>query len=568
MAEATLKDLVQQIRINNKSQEETTGAVQALTNVFVARFKKEDYGSLDKLKGPKVQAPRAKGEGYSPNISLPGEGMFSALAATAARIASLVAGITAGALAVAGAFAGLRGWELKAIENIGKLGDGIKALIPTSVTENITQAIINLRAKILRLFGINPALPTEIDPETNKKIQIKNPVALIGDVYNKLVDKILLKFGIGADGKLIALAGEGGDFKSPKIGRFILQIKSLFRPITKAGELMGEFFTSPFFTKITDVIGSGAKGILKVAQKILWPIGFIISAFDGVNTFINSDKEGLISRLGEGIGAFLGDFVGAPFDLLKSGISWLMTNYLGVSEDSWFMKKFKSFSFDDLISGTVQGIFDNIQMVVNMIKGDFTMFNEKFAGFKSGITDILGTVGDSFTILKDIVVTQVQYQITRIVNGFKNSFDRIATFINNLGDNLYIMLSENLQFSFPEVKGKVPDWLPEWMNGGKQFTVIPGFELGLGDASTRAAAAQSISSRNLDRDNRIAARDSETAMAYNEAQAALSALSGALPPIVINQVDQSNNSQNTSTSTSTVATTPTTDNFNLLASPF
>lgn len=566
MAETTLKDLVKEIKMNNRSQKETTGAVQALTNVFVARFKKEDYGSLDKLTGPKIQSPKAGG-GYEPNVSLPGEGIFLGLAATASRIASLVASLTAGALAVAGAFAGLRGWEVKAIENIGKLGDGIKALIPTSVTENITQAIINLRAKILRFFGINPALPTEIDPETNKKFQIKSPVALIADVYNKLVDKILLKFGIGADGKLVALAGEDG-LKSPKIGKFILQIKSLFRPITRAGELMGEFFTSPFFTKITDVIGGGAKGILKVAQKILWPIGFIISAFDGVNAFINSDKEGLISRLGDGIGAFLGDFVGAPFDLLKSGIGWLMTNYLGVSEDSWFMKKFKSFSFDDLISGTVQGIFDNIQMVVNMIKGDFTMFNEKFAGFKSGITDILGTVGDSFTILKDIVVTQVQYQITRIVNGFKNSFDRIATFINNLGDNLYIMLSENLQFSFPEVKGKVPDWLPEWMNGGKQFTVIPGFELGIGDASTRAAAAQSISSRNLDRDNRIAARDSETAMAYNEAQAALSALSGALPPIVINQVDNSNNSQNTSTSTSTVATASTTDNFNLLASPF
>lgn len=617
MAEATLSDLVQEVKRNNKSQEETTGAVQSLTDLFVSRFKKEDYSAYDKLQGAKVAQPAPQRGSSEPNIALPGEGMFSGLLLTVGRLASLAAGLTASLAAVVGAFNGLRGWELKAIANLDKIGSNLKTLIPDSIGKNIAQAVMNLRASILRRFGINPALPTEFDEATKKKIQIRNPGALIADTFSKLSQNILAKFGIGADGKLIALKDAEGNFKSPKFGRLIIQVKSFFRPFFALTEGIGNFFKSDFFTKITGFIGGGAKAVARVFQKILWPIGFLFSTFDGVKAYIKSDADGFIARLGDGIGAFLGDFIGAPFDLLKKGISWIMTNWMGFEEGGKVMTLINGFSFEETIGGIVSGLFGLVQSAVDWVgtlftdptaaieqlwttyigvwngfgdfiwtkavKPAFEWVNSLFGfddtslptweGLTSSVSNlgtrlsnIITALGDNLGLIKDILATEITYQITRVVNGFKIAFEKISTFIANLGDNLYVMLSNSLQFNFPGVNAQFPDWVP--FVGGQIKEIVPPFSLGMGNEATRAAANERIDYRNAKSIGRVNEINNETAEAFANVSALQRQFAANMAPVVINQVDNSNNSTNTSSTSSVVSTAPTQDQFQLDAPAF
>jgi len=133
-----------------------------------------------------------------------------------------------------------------------------------------------------------------------------------------------------------------------------------------------------------------------------------------------------------------------------------------------------------------------------------------------GIKNIVMFVADNFILMKDIIAASFSFELTRISNGFKNAFTRLGTFVQNLGDELYIMLSNALQFNFPGIVGKVPDFLPSWMGGGKEIEIMPAFSLGMGDATTRAQAQSRIDSRNAERDSKIASRNNETAERLKE----------------------------------------------------
>jgi len=455
---------------------------------------------------------------------------------------------------------------------------------------------------------------------------------IIGEAFDNFRNSILQKFGIGADGKLLALTGDAAEDASPlarTVGKAIIQLKSFFRPFTKASEAMGKLFTSDIFKNITSLFGAAGGGFLKVANKILWPIGFIFSLWKGITEYQNSDADGFIAKLGDGVGGFLGDFIGAPFDLLKKGVAWIIKKLFGVEVNAdgtvpegqglpgWIVKQLNSFSFEETISSIVSGLFGVVQGAVDWVKllftdpteaikqlwttyigvwngfGDFIYtklvkpavewvsglfgFNTeelptweglksiaseafysvrdwvkgKFTGgfeelkdLATGLGDIIKAVGDNLGLIKDILVAEVQYQITRISNGFKNSFDRIATFINTLGDRLYIILSENLQFTMPRIAIPLP-WPID-----KELVVTEGFTVGVGDAQSRAARQTKIDNAYSAMEGRIGDRNSETANAYANVENLYRDLVSNLAsqPVVINQVDNSNNSTNTSTS--------------------
>ena len=58
--------------------------------------------------------------------------------------------------------------------------------------------------------------------------------------------------------------------------------------------------------------------------------------------------------------------------------------------------------------------------------------------------------------MKDIIVADFEIQITKIVTGVKNAFSQLTTFVANIGDELYLMLSENLQFTMPKLAITLP----------------------------------------------------------------------------------------------------------------
>ena len=742
MADTTLTDLIKIMRSEMKqsneiieTQKETKASIDALTAVFMKKFKREERGGLDKLED-KIEAPKSQTGGYDIKLpDLPGKGMFDNLIVMGARLLSTISGIALGIAGVVAAFAGIRGWELDAIKNIESIGKKLKGLFPGAIATKIGDAMDLLRVSVAKFFGIDPmngkllANGSRVGPKgfLPKVAYAKGFTQIIGEAFDLFRSSILTKFGIDpATGKMLALTGDSAKDATPiarVIGRLGIQLKSLFRPVRAMASALGGFFKGDTFKGISKFVGAGGKLILAVFKKVFYPIGLVFSAFDGIKAYMESDAQTIIGKLGDGVGAFVGDFIGAPFDLLKSGINWVFDKVFGVKRDengnvttegwaSWASTKMSEFSFEktigsiiaapfkvieaawlwmkdlfadpvgtikkswetltgaftnfgtfiydsvlkpawDWVSGIftwgktdkpedsegwgvstlVKDVFKNVKkflgdlftfdsskitladiagkavdiymIVPNLVlkavtgigswlaglfgfketeatleeAGKFSIselamkafsgvknwITEKFSGeikignFSTNIGDIIKSVGDSLSLVKDILTATVQYEITRISNGFKNSFDRIANFINNLGDNLYIIASKNLQFELAPIAIKNPFT-------GNTLIEVPGFKAGVGDAETRAAAQSRIDTRTTLSQNRIEARKSETAAAMWAVQAKQNELIATVQNFVVNNIDNSQTNANTNNARSYVATGSTSDTFDLVGS--
>ena len=94
---------------------------------------------------------------------------------------------------------------------------------------------------------------------------------------------------------------------------------------------------------------------------------------------------------------------------------------------------------------------------------------------------------------------------------------------------------------------------------------IPGFDVGVGNAQTIAAAESRIDTRNTKMYNRISARNDATSTALIASQEALAAFTGSAP-VVINQDNRTTNNNSTSDRRTYVATGAATDGFSLTQS--
>ena len=293
-----------------------------------------------------------------------------------------------------------------------------------------------------------------------------------------------------------------------------------------------------FTSIITDLFDTAKKWI---TGKFTWVtenlptweglVSIVTDLFTTAKTWITSKFQWATENLPTWDG-----FVSLVTGLYESGKKWISSKFQWVSEDLPTWEGLKSIASEAFYS------------VRDWVKGKFTGGFEELKDLSTGLGDIIKAVGDNITLIKDILAAEVTYQITRVVNGFKIAFEKISTFIANLGDNLYIMLSESLQFNFPGISGKIPDFLPNWMGGGKFVEVMPAFSLGMGDDASRAQASSRIAQRNQTRDSNIQGYESETGAALANVTELQRQLATNMAPVVINQVDNSNNSTNTSTS--------------------
>lgn len=371
---ASLDDLVKEV----KAQRSATEDLAMTFGEWFEQMQRERLDRLEDRREAKKTKPASPGNSAAFRAGdMAGAGLgagFAFLLNPLKAMAPLFAGLTA----VTAALGGLRGWELSAIQNIDKISESLKGLIPDSVGKNINQAFLNYRSTLLRRFGIDPKLPTVV-MEDGKTKQLRTPGAIIRNAFTEYRKSILRGFGIGDDGKLIAVKGEDGKFKPPRVGRFIIQLKSLFRPIANASDAIGEFFKGAFGQRLVKM--GGIFGT--IFKKVLAPIGLLFSAYDGWTAWQDGEGKGLVDRLGDGIGAFVGDFVGAPFDLLKSGINWIFDKIFGVERDangnvtsegwaSWASKKMSEFSFEETIKTLVDAPFNMVQKAVDWVKLLFT----------------------------------------------------------------------------------------------------------------------------------------------------------------------------------------------------
>lgn len=222
-------------------------------------------------------------------------------------------GLMAGAVALGLAFAGLRGWEVKIIDYVK---DG---------------------------FG-----------------SLKN--SIIGGLKS-IKTNVFLAFGLDDAGKVITNSALDDLLKTPIMEKITAGVSKILAPLKMMGDFLGGFFSGSggsgavgravaFLGEIGDNVGAFAG----VVGKILKPIGFLFSAYDAVMAFMNTEGD-LYDKFVAGIGGFIGDFVGAPLDLLKSIVSWA-TSKLGFENVTEFLE---SFSFETVINDIINGVFGMVK---------------------------------------------------------------------------------------------------------------------------------------------------------------------------------------------------------------
>ena len=330
----TLNDVVKKLEEGNQDQRKTTDAL----NKFI---KSIERGRLDAAENAREASRTNRAAGQSYGGSRGGKGGMGGLASMAG-FGGLAAGlgtITAGLAAITAATMGLRGWELKALKSLDSFGGWSKAL---------NQKFINIRAQFFRKLGLDPRLGPAGARIAGAPGQRKLAVPLTTQLTTKMNTWFKGFTGgfykmLGLDpttGKALPVRQADGTMKAAKgvplvISNVKAAISSLLSPLIRVTDAAADLTKGAFgsvFTWFKTLGAAGGGGALKIVGlfgKILKPIGFLISIFDGWKAWSGSEEETQLGKLGDGVGAFLGSFFGAPFDFLKAGVSWIIKNAFG-----------------------------------------------------------------------------------------------------------------------------------------------------------------------------------------------------------------------------------------------
>lgn len=267
MATATLDDVNKTLKDQNKS-------LGDLSYGFREWFKLQQRERLDQLERDRENKKTAPSAPATANAFKTDSGdgnnnPFALLLNPAKLILPLVAGITAVGLA----FAGLRGWEIPVIKKVAQM-----KLVPNVISNGITR----MRNSVFRMFGLTPEGTLTRDAK-GRFTRVAPITTQISMRMNALRIRALRMFGLGADGKLLAVKDKDGLFKKNIIGRVTFQIGRLLRPLMAVSDGVGKWATGSGAKIMEFIRGFGGKagGFVKIVGKILWPIGFLMSLFDG-----------------------------------------------------------------------------------------------------------------------------------------------------------------------------------------------------------------------------------------------------------------------------------------------
>ena len=216
--------------------------------------------------------------------------------------------------------------------------------------------------------------------------------------------------GLGVDGKPIVVKDAAGKFKKGEltvVGKLIRGFNMIISPFAKIADGITSFVGGAgkglfsFLKSFGLVAASGAGtvarlggGIAKLFGKILWPLGVLFAAFDGIKAFIETEGS-IFEKTLAGIYGFLGDFIGAPLDLIKSGFIFVLKKIgIGVDKDgkidpSTFagsvMKFIDDFSFEDTIKAIPRLIMKIFDTIIAFIKDPVGVGKKVFTSIAGGI---------------------------------------------------------------------------------------------------------------------------------------------------------------------------------------
>ena len=456
--------------INRENFEQNQDQLIKLNTQFSRFITAMKEGSGDRLEDSREAKQQVRNESRSPKQAKGGSS-FNLFGL--GNIVGTIAAIAAGATALLAALGGLRGWELGALKNIGKIGKALRALIPLTLLDKIVgkftpegfktfsayflSKIGNLRLKTLQAFGFDTTLARFNDPASG----LKKPLgAQILERVKKFRTGILNSIGIGADGKAIVVQGEDGKFKVPLAGRITGAIQDLLSPVVKlangitgyvagAGAKLFAGLATLGIVKAGGAAAGAVGGVLKLASKVLFPVAVVMSLFDGVTAY--QEKEGsTFDKILAGAFGFIGDFIGAPLDLLKGAVSWLLRNALGVQVDEEgnvlpgqglsgkVIDIINKFSFENMIKAipeffmkifdSITAFFDNpIGVASDVIKGLVDTIKNMFVGVIKGVGKLFGfepkTQSEKAQSVYESGLGRIgEYESSITAGGYKNIF--------------------------------------------------------------------------------------------------------------------------------------------------
>ena len=178
----------------------------------------------------------------------------------------------------------------------------------------------------------------------------------------------------------------------------VSSVRTFFSNVGKRFSTIGKFLA-----KVGSVIGSTVGAIMDlpilriiktVLTRLALPLTLFMGAYEAVTSFMNTEGS-FMEKFMAGVGGFFGEIIGAPLDLLKGAVAWILGK-LGFDESA---DALSSFSFKQLIKDIFGGLFDAASSAVSVITDLFT-FGEDDKG-------ILGALG-KFT---DIVYAPVNMAI-------------------------------------------------------------------------------------------------------------------------------------------------------------
>lgn len=565
-----LQEIKKQLTVNNDSQLETTIEVKKLSSLMEKQFLEQKRQRLDNLEALRemkkgdggditnITNNTAGGGGSGSGFDLPGllsRFALPALAALGAELAGLDDFFKG--LGLIPKLDNLKNF----LKRLGDFFDKLKKIKLPDIPKLPKIQFEGGRMPRIRLPEFDMPKVRFLDKLGNKigdfiDYKVKLPVLRfidglgkkIGDFLDYKIKLPILEFRDSL-GKRIAKAADG-------IPRINLKMPELpkFQFITKAGDFVkGIEVEMPKLPKVT--IGEGATDYVKGLKNILGVVGdgaglagkgilgFFKLAFDLLEPILEPIK-------------FVARTIMRPFtQILLSIIDFVQGFYEGFTTEEGPMKDKLLAGLEGGFLGIVKGVtegFDLIFLELPAMMLDY-LGAEDTANFLRGlkITDLVDPiwagikglvvfVGDQFMNLKDIIVGSFTLEMTRIINGVKKAFTNLSTFVNNLGDELYLLIAKNFRFKLPEVKIPETFLTPE-------FTLIPPINVGVGDAASISAAENRIAANKSARDAKIRGLDTEVAEMMKAQQDRLDELRESFQRNVVNAVNASTTNNNSST---------------------
>ena len=460
---ADLKDLTNQLKENNRENmlghQETRVQLSGLNKRFDGFFnmiRNQQLDNLEKERERKQTISRSRPESGPGN----NKGFQFPMIAGLTGIGAALAGLTASLAAVGAALAGLRGWELGALKKITRIEDAFKA---------IDQMFINTRARLLRAFGLDPTLgKTDVDGKRRLQTPVRTQIL---NAMDDLRVRVFKTFGLGADGKLITVQGADGKFKVPTIGKITLAIKDLFAPVIRFADGVKDVLKAGalpilVFLKSIGVTGLAGGGKImgmvgavgRLASKILFPLGILFSAKAAFDAWFAQDENATFTqKFTAATFAFLGDFIGAPLDLLKKGISYLFKKAFGIETDEngnilgsgvapAIARAIDGFSFEGFINRIPELVTQAFDFAVDSVAAgiggiaDFgSMIGEKIQNF---FELVLKSIADFFGFEMETTAEKNVRLARNRVGALKNQLEHMQKYDSGLNTRDYNRVSD------------------------------------------------------------------------------------------------------------------------------